>query len=146
LKALAGNPGKRPLPVEPQAPEGIPDAPEWLSPPALDEWRRLVPILVGMGVLTLADGNALAMYCEAFALYVAAAREVAASGVLVDSYRGGVAKNPAIQVARDAADQCARWGAKLGLSPVDRARLAVAPPDQSSGVDDVYALLSGGGP
>ncbi|MGR6999925.1 phage terminase small subunit P27 family [Yinghuangia aomiensis] len=118
LKALAGNPGKRELNTnEPTPPAGIPDPPEWLSPMALAEWERLMPILVDMGVMTLADGNALAFYAESYATYVAAVRELAESGPLVESYRGGMAKNPAAQVARDALEQLAKWGPSSACPP-----------------------------
>ncbi|MFI6609292.1 phage terminase small subunit P27 family [Streptomyces sp. NPDC050507] len=145
VKRLEGNPGGRPLnESEPRPPAGVPDPPEWLSETALEEWRRLVPLLVKMRVLTMADRNALAAYCESYSQFVAATLAVRDGGVLVDSYRGGVAKNPAVQVARDALEQMNRWGAKFGLSPADRARLSVDEAPDEDHDADVLRLLSGG--
>lgn len=44
IKALRGNPGKRPLNNDPHVPAGIPKCPDWLTPVAKAEWARVVPI------------------------------------------------------------------------------------------------------
>ena len=68
LKAVAGNPGGRPLnDAEPETTPGIPPKPAWLEGVAADTWEELVPILDGMGVLTEVDGMALSMLCQVFA-------------------------------------------------------------------------------
>ena len=65
-KKLHGNPGRRPLPRNELEPErGIPEPPEWLSDVALEHWRTLAPELDEAGVLTAADGHALALLCAA---------------------------------------------------------------------------------
>lgn len=145
LKALAGNPGQRELQNEPKPPAGYPDAPEWLDDVALTEWHRLTPILEKMGVVTVADRNAVAAYCQSYSLYVKAVEDISRNGFTVEGHRGVMSKNPAVQVQRDSLDQMGRWGAKLGLSPVDRVRLSVTPDDGEGGPDaDVLQLLSGG--
>ncbi|MFE1095896.1 phage terminase small subunit P27 family [Streptomyces smyrnaeus] len=145
IKELEGNPGKREIQNEPTPPNGIPNPPEWLEGMALDEWHRLMPILEKMGVVTVADRDAVSAYCVSYETFVKATKELSSSGIVVESYRGGIAKNPALQVQRDALEQMNKWGAKLGLTPADRARLAVAPTDDAGGPDAaVLSLLSGG--
>jgi len=68
VKELRGNPGHRPLgDREPQPKVGEPPMPSGLSRYAKQAWKRMVPILLDMGVLTVADGDALMLYCEAYA-------------------------------------------------------------------------------
>ena len=56
LKKLEGNPGKRPLnELEPVPPTVALRCPNYLLPEARKEWKRLAPILMGMGLLTAAD-------------------------------------------------------------------------------------------
>ncbi|MGR6997213.1 P27 family phage terminase small subunit [Yinghuangia aomiensis] len=84
LNALRGNPGKRRAREFVNPSPGIPDTPEWLDGRALDEWNRLIPILDSMGVLSPADGNALAAYCVSCATYVEAVAILREKGVLVE--------------------------------------------------------------
>jgi P27 family predicted phage terminase small subunit len=145
IKELSGNPGQRAIQNEPKPVAGIPPAPKWLKGDALKQWKKVMPILDGMGVITMADEDAVAAYCVAYAQFVKATEDIEANGIVVDSYRGGVARNPAIQVQTGALDQMNKWGSKLGLSPVDRARLSVTPEgDQDGPGADVLSLLTGG--
>ena len=65
LKALAGNPGKRPInDREPVPPSGVPDPPEWMTGGSLNVWETLAPIAIAMGVLTKADVPSFARYCD----------------------------------------------------------------------------------
>ena len=64
LKLMAGNPGKRPLNKrEPQPRRTTPRCPAWLNKKAKTVWRRIVPELRDMGILTVVDGEALAAFC-----------------------------------------------------------------------------------
>ena len=61
------DPGHRPLgDREPQPKVGEPPMPSGLSRYAKQAWKRMVPILLDMGVLTVVDGDALMLYCEAW--------------------------------------------------------------------------------
>jgi phage terminase small subunit len=65
LKLLQGNPGKRAINGrEPKPKTGMPRCPDWLDEEAKACWKRIVPQLNGMGVLTLIDADALANYCD----------------------------------------------------------------------------------
>ena len=66
VKKLAGNPGKRKIRPDLPSPPGAPPMPSRLlvEPVAVEKWRELVPILLGLGTLSLADAEALATLCE----------------------------------------------------------------------------------
>jgi P27 family predicted phage terminase small subunit len=140
LKVLTGNPGNRPLPEnEPEPAKGEPKMPSWLKGRARAAWKEMVPELARIGLLTIVDGHALAVYCEAWATYVEASEIVRAEGILIESYRGGKAKNPAAQIMRDSADLMMKVGGQYGLTPATRARLQV--PDDGKDDFDLNALL-----
>lgn len=68
LKILEGNPGKRKIkdtgePM-PNVLDVIPDPPEWLMPDAVDEWNKLAPSLMALGLLTEVDLSAFATLCQ----------------------------------------------------------------------------------
>jgi P27 family predicted phage terminase small subunit len=68
LRLVGGNAGKRPLPVnEPAPPPGAPEMPAGLRPVAVAAWHRLSRTLGDMGVLTVADGEALTRLCDCLA-------------------------------------------------------------------------------
>lgn len=67
LKMVRGNPGKRKLNDDPEPPALPVLPPEWLTALAREAWDEVVPVLAGMGVLTIADRLAVIMLCEAWA-------------------------------------------------------------------------------
>ncbi len=70
IKRAEGNPGKRPLNGrEPQPDPSAPKCPQQLSKRAKAAWKKVVPQLQRMGVLTRIDGEALARYCAMLARY-----------------------------------------------------------------------------
>lgn len=143
LKVIEGNPGKRSMAPPPKAPPARPYCPAWLSKYAKTEWRRVVPELDALGVLTKVDRSALAAYCEAVATFKEATEAIDKVGVLVQGRRkGDVIKNPALQVQRDAARLIATFSAMFGLSPSDRVRLmGDAKPGPAAG-DPLETLLA----
>jgi P27 family predicted phage terminase small subunit len=100
-------------------------------------------MLAGMGVLTLADGDAVTAYCVANGQFVMATEEVNRSGLVTESYRGGLARNPALLIQSQALNEMARWGSALGLSPVARMRLVVEPNQEGPGADILQLLTRG---
>ncbi len=79
--------------------------------------------------LQRADLAALANYCMAWAMWSAAAQDVAVRGALVparssaDTARGAKVKNPSLQVMRDASVQLRAWAKELGFTPDSRGRV-----------------------
>lgn len=126
LRILQGNPAKRPLPAnEPKPKTGIPDPLTKLSDDAKRAWTRVSRKLVGMRVLTTADGVALEALCEAYADLVRARRDLDEHGWYQDvtTKSGDVMRrlNPAAGVMRDADRRLRAWLQEFGLTPSARA-------------------------
>lgn len=136
-KLLQGNPGRRPLNKnEPKPATGAPTMPRWLSKAARAEWKEIVPILLGMKVLTRADGKALAAYCQSYSMWKQAQEEVDANGITfleqaaIEDDDGKtvlvtlkIRKNPAVTVAENSMKIMKGFLVEFGLSPASRARL-----------------------
>ena len=60
LKLLSGNPGQRPVNTPPPLPAGVPAPPEDLPEGARVLYEQLAGVLAPVGLLTEADGPALA--------------------------------------------------------------------------------------
>jgi P27 family predicted phage terminase small subunit len=126
LKILEGNPGKRPLNLaEPQPEVGV-ICPDWLSDRGQQEWQRLAPVLENCGILTAADQNTLAAYCESFANYVQATKDVQNLVSLVEQGSHGTKVAAIVNAQRTYADQMLKWGSKLGLSASDRTGIKIS--------------------
>jgi P27 family predicted phage terminase small subunit len=141
LKVLEGNPGGRALGPELKPPPSKPRCPSWLQDYAKTTWRRLTDILDGYGILTTADREMMAAYCEAVADYRTATETLAKTGLLVQGQKGNAVTNPLWRIKRDAARQIAEGSARFGLTPADRVRLMGEPDGSSSHGDDLEHLL-----
>ena len=125
LKILEGNPGKRPLNLaEPQIESGA-ICPDWLCDRGQKEWNRLAPVLENCGILTLADQNTLAAYCDAFANYVRATKKIQSLDDFIERGPHGSKIAPIISAQRNYADLMLKWGSKLGLSASDRTGIKI---------------------
>jgi P27 family predicted phage terminase small subunit len=127
LKQLKGNPGNRPIKEEPQVTMGAPTPPDDLKGEAFAEWSRIVPDLNRAGLLAEIDRGYLVAYCEAWASFCEARESLHENGALIAGRDGGVVRNPAAMVMKDSLDMMLKFGAKFGLSPIDRARLGKVP-------------------
>lgn len=138
LKILEGNRGKRRLPAdEPRPQPGVPTRPKWLLPEAKREWTRLVPELERLGLLTRVDRAALAAYCQCWARYVEAERDINDNGITFVTDKGYEGPRPAVGLAVKMLDKMSLFMSKFGLSPADRVKLAT--PEKKG--DDLDALL-----
>ena len=89
IKALTGNPGKRPLNQhEPRPEPQIPDCPPQLGPIAREEWDRLTTELASLRIVTALDRSALAAYCNAYGLWAEATEAIQKFGTMVKSPSG----------------------------------------------------------
>lgn len=111
LKVIRGNPGKRPINGrEPKPPVADLICPEHLSPLAAQEWARIVPILIDLGLATTADRTVLIAYCELYA------EMVERSTARKEQRTASIAQLRACLV-------------ELGLTPAARAKMTVQPRD-----------------
>jgi len=131
---LAGNPGKRPLNEnEPDPPKKRPYKPRHLSRAASREWDRIAPKLDAVGLLTTIDGSALALYCEAYADWVQAKRDVERRGQTIEvsrvSKKGDVylteIVNPSVAIAAQAYAQLCKLLREFGMTPSARTNISV---------------------
>lgn len=140
LKALRGNPGKRPLnESEPQPTPGIPEMPAWLNtfPVAVSEWEREAKELNLMGILTLAETGVLAMRAYLASQIQAMAAEIQVEGRMIAMKVYSKKTKRTIVVGHKPNPKCAQLasllpeyrslGASLGLDPASRSRLHVSP-------------------
>ncbi|MDR0249848.1 MAG: phage terminase small subunit P27 family [Burkholderiales bacterium] len=139
---MEGNRGRRPINfadgVNPAVEE--PDMPKYLGREARKEWRRIVPELLELGLLTKIDRTVLAMYCQTHGrmveLEIAFSRKVdrlvdnkvdyhdAVSLVSVDTTPSGYKQQSALaSTIKGLREECSRFLAKFGMSPSDRARV-----------------------
>jgi len=146
VRILEGNPSKRPLPAnEPLPFPGEPDMPSHLTREARKEWKRLVPILLSMRVLTAADGIALGNLCQAYSLLVQAhksmhqASKAGGSGLLMKTPSGYVQQSPLIGIINAQVEIITRISREFGLTPSSRIRLDASEPT----ADPLEAKLCG---
>jgi P27 family predicted phage terminase small subunit len=125
LKVLQGSyrPDRAPAP-EPQLPNVLPPMPAHLTGEAKAEWERVSDDLFRAGLLKSVDRAALAAYCEAWALYVAASQELAALGGSRASQKSLFLFN----LQKKAAELMYRYMTEFGMTPASRSRIEVKQP------------------
>ncbi len=102
--------------------------PSWLSPEGKLAWRKVVKQMAGMGILTLADVNIVARYCETWSRWRRAHAFIMEHGEGYKSERDGklvVLKYPQMNVASQLNSELTKMEDRLGLSPGSRANLAI---------------------
>jgi P27 family predicted phage terminase small subunit len=136
LKLLRGNPGNRPInKSEPQ-----PSADGVVMPPHLGEvaaakWAEVLPLLQTVKVMTRADIEALARYCDTYEWWLATRAKLKKEG---DTYailndKGDVkyiAQRPEVSIAHKLAVQLRQLEQDFGLNPSARTGLHVEEPKQ----------------
>jgi P27 family predicted phage terminase small subunit len=126
LKVLHGNPGKRPLNQnEPKPKQERPACPPDLSKVARKEWRRIVPILEGLGILTRVDRAALAAYCESWARWREAERKIAETNLVIKTKSGNVIENPYYSISKRERELMHKFLIEFGMTPSSRSKLSV---------------------
>lgn len=149
LKVLEGNPGKRPLNVkEPKPKPTAPKCPVWLGPIAKKEWRRVVPELERLGLLTVVDGAALEGYCESYSKWVELSqflKKFEKQGYMFKTPSGYMQQLPQVGMAQKYLVLVKAFCSEFGLTPSSRARMTM--PGQLDEDDPMEALLrkKGGG-
>jgi P27 family predicted phage terminase small subunit len=117
-----------------------PKCPGYLDVRAKQEWRRLVPILKRMKVLTEADGLMLGNLCLAVSTLVRTQEKLNELGILYKSPSGYVMQSPLLGVVNQCVDTITKLSREFGLSPASRARLTIENTDD--GTAELMEILS----
>lgn len=126
----------------------IPGCPPHLMAEAKKEWKRITPELVKYGLVSRLDRAALALYCQAWARWVWAERQLqraqalaaerqaeaeargeiwtGGDGMTVATPNGHTTYSPHWVISNRAAEQVHRYLDSFGLSPSSRARVRVS--------------------
>lgn len=126
LKALRGNPGKRPIvDKEPVFELEIPPPPDWTKddPAGLAIWERVTRLMADAGMITGLDFAAVDDF-----VYVTRQLDLhrpllKAEGYITKTKRGGGTLNPRARLVRDFTKQRETLTARLGFSPTMRAKI-----------------------
>lgn len=146
LRILEGNPANRPLPKnEPQLERAARalKPPKHLSKVAKAEWKRLYAPLHAQGLVTVGDLSAFEMYCCAYARWVEAEEQLAATSRLLKTPNGHVQANPWIAIARQQAELCKSFMIEFGMTPAARARMGAVLPDAPTSTNQEPQVQAG---
>ncbi len=141
LKRLSGSWRADLNPLEPQPPEDVPIvAPEWIRERAKEFWDNLIPILDFMGVVTCADADALALYCQSLAKLEEYELFIAENGSTYTTYNSmgeisAIRPYPQATMAKEMTAMVSRLGQQFGLTPSSRAHLEVNDPSKALKTD-----------
>ena len=127
---------------EPQPASTRPQCPRWLTGDARRAWRRLAPVLHRSGLLTQADRNALARYCQLWSRYLSAEQHLQEHGSIHKLPSGYVAQSPYVAIAKQLSVLLAQLESSFGMSPASRSRISVAPPKEEP--DELERLIGRG--
>lgn len=142
LKALQGNPGKRPLnknEIKPPMADSIPAPPAYLGKFAKKEWKRIAPMLYKVKLLTKFDETALASYCQAYDRWLTAEKKLRTYDEFTyTSDKGNILQRPEVGIANKAMDDLLRYGREFGLTPSSRRNLSI---DSQEECEDPFLTL-----
>lgn len=122
-----------------------PEAPEWLSDVAREEWERIVPELAKQFLLTPVDISTLATYCESFAAYKDAVLTVRREGSTLPDPKTGVSKlHPLARYSMSLLAELRKLAGEFGFSPAARGRMDSPPPPNKE--EDDFETFTNEGP
>jgi len=125
LKILHGEKNKDRINLNEPKPstDGV-KCPEYLDFTAKKEWVRLEPELKRLGLLTVLDITALAVYCQAYSRFIEAEKIIKEEGISVEDKKGRKA-HPMVSVSNQAVDVMRRYMVNFGMNPYSRSKLSV---------------------
>jgi P27 family predicted phage terminase small subunit len=134
LKVLRGNPGHQRLNRREPKPRPVaPKCPAWLDHDAKREWRRILPELDRVGLLTSVDMAALAGYCQAFSRWKEAERVLTEEGLVFSTEKGYLVPRPEVAIAKTYLGFVKTFCAEFGLTPSSRGRMTLPEVDDDDG-------------
>lgn len=131
LRLLHGDRKDRINHNEPVTRDVLPEPPEGMAADVREIWDYTLRELQFMKIAAASDRDALVAYCEAVVAHRKASAILAKTSVLIKGLHGGMVRNPALQIQRDAAQTMCRFAQEFGLTPSSRTRIQV---DAANGV------------
>jgi len=126
LRIVEGNREHRPINHNEPKPQPIaPECPEWLSEGAREVWERNVGVLERLGLMTEADGDMFAAYCDFYAKYVEASVDIAEKGSVTTAQSGYEQQRAPVAMAQKYFDKAKSIAIEFGLTPSARGKLTV---------------------
>jgi P27 family predicted phage terminase small subunit len=136
LKLLEGAQPCRINNAEPASPKGAGDCPDHLDDVGRSAWLRLTRRLDEMGVLTLADGEAIALYASIYSRWTSARIQLDHDGLSITntattqtkygtSVRELTKPHPLLAVLDQCEQKMARLLTQFGMTPSSRSSLHV---------------------
>ncbi len=123
-------------------PTGIPSCPRWLDPVAKAEWKRILPELKRMKLISRVDLAALAGYCQCYADLRAAVETLRKEGTTVLTGNGYPVQHPAVAMRNKSLALLRVYIAEFGLSPASRSKVDASAPAGEGGDDGWDELLA----
>lgn len=143
LKVIQGTYRKdRSTGAEPVPAPTIPKCPTFLKGEARREWKRISVELEKLKLLSEIDRAALAAYCENWAMFVLATKEIRENGITCLSPNGHVMQRPEIAIRNKAMMQMKTFLAEFGMTPASRTRISV--PEAPVNLNNPFAQLETG--
>lgn len=134
LKLLEGNPGKRPLPANEPKPRPIsPKCPAWLNREAKRLWKKLMPELERLGLMTIINGPAFEAVCQSYATWVHCEKYLEKHGLTLDLERHDkegnvigtyVQQRPEVAIGQKALQAMKAFCTEFGLTPASMSRIS----------------------
>lgn len=151
IRAMRGNPSKRPLPIEPAVADGA-QMPDDLSPAEQRYWDDLSPLLERVRILKETDALALAALCRDLAQEEEIRRQLAPipgpdgepmQRLLIpvqfrDGAEKGVMLNPLYRIQTELRSRIADGFRNFGMTPSARTRVHI---DRDAGDSDIEDML-----
>ncbi len=145
IKKLEGMRKDRINENEPKPNPSRPTCPSHLNTPAKTEWRRIVPELATLGLLSQLDRAALAGYCQAWGRWVEAERKLKELSsmspdkmeFLYKTTNGNLIINPLLSVANKAQDQMHKFLIEFGMTPSSRSRIVAEPREAKDPMEEL---------
>lgn len=115
-----------------QFPADVPEPPDWLQGEGRREWGRIVGLIAPHGLMSPAYQVPLALYCQAYADYLAAQAEIARDGRTILNDKGVRIPHPAVAQAERAWRCTMKGAAEFGLTPAAITGLAPRKPKSAA--------------
>jgi len=150
LKLLNGrSPGRdsggRKVEKGPAYVRSAPLPPTWLGTEAKAEWKRIVPELERLRLLSRVTRASLVAYCETWQSYVVATQEVHEHGLTrlrITTRRDGTTveehvTNPAVMEQRQNSAELRRWATEYGMTPASEQKVKAPEVDDGNEEDAI---------